>query len=282
LVAGDSGGVTLLTPDGKGSFVSRRLRAMDSTLESSRTRQSLDLAPDQAKVSATSATGAEALGPGGVCAVGDFNDDGAADIVQVFAHGLVVYAGSPEPAVFAEPVTTQMEIAKHPTAVVCGDYDTDGQLDLMVGGIGGTTLLTRGEGGAWLNVIAETGELGASSGLGQGENIVVAACASDINGDGRQCATLFHAASSPGPFFSRGFACFGIARSLDFSESRLPAAEALGSGQMTGVLCDLNGDLTPDLLAVDRQQGVWGIFGAEERSRRFQPLCRWQIPRMDR
>jgi hypothetical protein len=41
---------------------------------------------------------------------------------------------------------------------------------------------------------------------------------------------------------------------------------------MTGVLCDLNGDRAPDLLAVDRQQGVWVIFGEAERSRRFQSV----------
>jgi hypothetical protein len=212
------------------------------------------------------------LGPGSVCAVADFNEDGAPDIVQVFAHGLVFYAGSREPGVFTESVITEVDIAKHPTAVVCGDYDTDGQLDLMVGGIGGSTLLIRGEDGGWLNVIAETGELGAASGLGQGDDVVVAACASDVNGDGRQCAALFHAASGPGLFFNRGFACFGIARSLDLSESRLPAAESLGTGQMTGLLSDLNGDLAPDMLAVDRQQGVWAVFGEEERSRRFQAV----------
>jgi len=158
-------------------------------------------------------------------------------------------------------VITEVDIAKHPTAVVCGDCDTDGQLDLMVGGIGGSTLLIRGENGEWLNVIAETGELGAASGLGPGNDVVVAACASDVNGDGRQCAALFHAASGPGLFFNRGFACFGIARSLDLSESRLPAAESLGTGQMTGILSDLNGDLSPDMLAVDRQRGVWAVFG---------------------
>lgn len=244
LVAGGSSGVTLLTPDGAGGFTARQVSS-DS----------------------------ESLGPGGVCAVADFNDDGAPDVVQLFARGLAFHAGSRESGVFAAPVVTRMEIAKHPTVAVCGDYDTDGRLDLIVGGIGGSTLLCRAEDGSWLNVIAETGELGAASGLGQADDVVVTACPSDVNGDGRQSAALFHGSSGPGLFFNRGFACFGVARSLDFSQSDLPAAQALGVGQTTGVLCDSNGDLAPDLLAVDRQQGVWVVFGESERSRRFQAVA---------
>jgi hypothetical protein len=69
-----------------------------------------------------------------------------------------------------------------------------------------------------------------------------------------------------------GFACFGVALSLELSKSDLAAARALGTGQTTGTLADLNGDLLPDLLAVDRQQGVWVRFGESERSRRFQAI----------
>ena len=115
-------------------------------------------------------------------------------------------------------------------------------------------------------------KLGAASGLGQGDDVVAAACPSDVNGDGRRSAALFHATSGPGLFFSRGFACFGVARSLEFSQADLPAAQALGTGQTAGVLCDLNGDLAPDLIAVDRQQAVWVVFGESERSRRFQAV----------
>lgn len=241
VVVGASDGVILLELKGTSGFAAQRL-----------------------------ATGAAALGPGGVCAVADFNDDGAADIVQLFARGLAFYAGRREPEVFGAPMITSMDIVRHPAVVVCGDYDTDGQLDLIVGGEGGSTLLSRGEDGAWRCAVAETGEYGAASGLGQGESVVVGACASELNGDARQGVALFYAASPPSFFFNRGFACFGVARSLELAESNLPAARSLAAGQMAGLLADLNGDLVPDLLAVDRQQGVWAIFGQANESRRFQ------------
>jgi hypothetical protein len=231
LAAGDSKGVTLLMPDGKGGFAARHLD-----------------------------------GGGGVCAVADFNGDGAPDILQVSASAVTFYAGAREPGVFAAPVVAPLAVLKDPAAVVCGDFDTDGQLDLVVAGAGGATLLSR-EDGRWAPIMAETGELGASSG---GESTIVAACPSDLNGDGRQAAAFFHAAAAPGLFFNRGFACFGVARSLTFSdELKLPAAEALGAGQTAGIVCDLNGDLAPDLLAVDPRRRVWAILGEAQQPRRF-------------
>ena len=233
LAAGTSDGVALFVPDGQGGLAERRL-----------------------------------AGPGGACTVADFNGDGAPDILQVSAHELAFYAGQRRPGSFAAPVVAKVATVKDPTALVCGDYDTDGQLDVVAAGDGGAVLLSR-EDGQWTSIMAETGELGAASGLGRGEAVVVAACPSDLNGDGRQAVALFQAAASPGLFFSRGFACFGVAGSLAFSETKRPATEALGPGQMTGALCDLNADLAPDLLAVDRHENVWVIFGEASEPRPF-------------
>jgi hypothetical protein len=235
LVAGTGGGAVVLAPDGKGALAARGLD-----------------------------------GPGGVCVVADFNGDGAPDLVQVSAEALTFHAGQAKALTFAAPVVTKVKTVKTPTAVVCGDFDTDGQLDVAVAGKGGAALLSRDERGKWANIMAETGELGAASGIAQGEASIVAACSSDLNGDGRQCVALFDAAAGPGLFFNRGFACFGVARSLTFTESKLQAAEALGGGQTAGMVCDLNGDLAPDLLAVDRQQQVWAIFGETESPRKLQ------------
>ena len=208
----------------------------------------------------------ELAGGAGPCAVADFNDDGAPDIMQVSAQELTLRAGTTKPGVFAPPVTMKIAVLKEPREIVCGDYDTDGQLDMMVAGAGGTALLSRQD-GQWISTIAETGELGAAS---KDEVQAVGACLSDLNGDGRQAVAFFDASTAPGLYFNRGFACFGVARTLAFGDAKLPAAEALGNGQMAGLVWDLNGDLSPDLLAVDRQQKVWCIHTVPTESRRFQ------------
>ena len=233
LVAGADDGVTLLTPNAQGGFTVRRLP-----------------------------------GEAGACTVADFNGDGRADLVQASAQGLTFHAGRPEAGAFAPPVRSKVAVMKEPIALVCGDYDTDGQLDVLVAGDGGIVLLSRDD-GRWTDMMPQTGELAAAMGAGRGQGRFVAASSSDVNGDGRQAVALFQAGAAPGLFFNRGFACFGIARSLMFSRAKGTAVQALGGGQTTGVLHDLNGDLTPDLLAVDPQQNVWVIYGQPRRTRRF-------------
>jgi hypothetical protein len=115
--------------------------------------------------------------------------------------------------------------------------------------------------------MAETGELGAASGLGMGETTVVGACASDINVDGRQCVAFFHKQGTPGLFFSRGFSSFGIARKLAFDTVTLKAADALGQGQTAGLVHDMNGDGAADLLSADAKGGLWVMYGQFEDGR---------------
>jgi hypothetical protein len=204
-------------------------------------------------------------GDGGPCAVADIDDDGAPDILQVSPESLSIRAGQ-RGAGFAAPVVTKVPTVKNPLSLVCGDFDTDGQLDLLVAGEGGWALLSRNE-RQWTNIMAQTGELGAASGMGQGETNAAWACLADVNGDGRQGVAFFHTSASPSLFFNRGFAAFGVARTLAFSESKAPAAAALGGGQTAGALADLNDDRVIDLLAVDRQRNVWVLYGQAKEPR---------------
>ncbi len=209
-------------------------------------------------------------GPGGVCTVADFTEDGRPDVLAVSAKGLALYPGtSGEICAFGPPAFTPLATVTRPRHVVCGDFDSDGRLDLVVAGEGGAVVVARTAGG-WRNVMAETGELVAAAGLGEHGGTVTAACPSDLNGDARQAVALFYAGTAPGLFFSRGFASFGIARSLQFSEADGEAVAALGRGQQTGVVHDLSGDGAPDLLAVDREGGVWAMLGDPLNTRRFR------------
>jgi hypothetical protein len=205
-------------------------------------------------------TARELAGPGGPCVVADFDNDGAPDVLQVSAAAIALRSGARDPVVTAVPVV------RNPRALACGDYDTDGQLDIVVAGEGGAALLTRDATGRWTSALAETGELGAAN---SGETPLVAACPTDLNGDGRQAVALFGPTASPGLFFNRGFACFGAALSLKFADLQLPSAQALGQGQAAGMVADLNGDLAPDLLAADRQRGLWAMLTESPEPRRF-------------
>ena len=175
-------------------------------------------------------------------------------------------------------------LVKSPCAAVCGDYDADGRLDVVVAGEDGLALLRRARDARWDNCTHVTGELAYHGNANRPRIVGAAPC--DINNDGRQGVAFFYPQRNPLVFFNRGFACFGLARELELSgsgsvapepldpfapppEPKLKGAEALQHGQAAGTVLDLNGDGIADLLAVASGGEVWALFGkAEDR----QPL----------
>ncbi len=215
------------------------------------------------------------LGPGGPCVAADLDGDGRCDILQLHAKGIAFYAGEGQGR-FKASVKAPLPVPKAPRTAVCGDYDADGRLDLVAVGEDGLALLTRTPDGLWENATHATGELAYHGNANQPRVAGAAPC--DINGDGRQGVALFYPDRPPMLFFNRGFACFGLARELDFSgtggaadapldplapapQAKLKAAEALQRGQAAGTVLDLNGDGIADLLAVTPQGDVWALFG---------------------
>ena len=219
---------------------------------------------------------AASLGAAGAATAADLDGDGRVDLVQAYEKGLAVYAGAADGTMAAATVV-KVPVVESPRAIVCGDYDTDGRLDLMVAGKG-ATLLSRDAGGAWRAAIAETGELGVAVRPDQAQSVYVDAAPADLNGDGRQSVTLLAPDMAPGLFFNRGFACFGIARQLGESGEDLESVAALSSGQQAGTMVDLNGDASPDLLAVDSQRRVWAVLSEPDQLRRLELTVALKAP----
>jgi len=251
LLAGTGRGPVVLVPDGRGGFAAHALAG----------------AAQQEAV--------RDLGPGGFCLAADFDRDGRCDVLQLFTRGTMFYGGEGAGR-FKAPLKTMVALVKKPCSAVCGDYDTDGRLDVVVGGEDGLALLRRTQEGRWDNCTHVTGELAYHGNANQ--PCIVGAAPCDINNDGRQGVAFFYPKRNPMVFFNRGFACFGLAQELALSgsgsissapldpfapapEPKLKAAEALQHGQAAGTMLDLNGDGVQDLLAVTPQGSVWALFG---------------------
>jgi len=225
----------------------------------------------------TALPGVKDLGPGGLCVAADFDRDGKTDVLQFFAKGFVTHAGEGGGA-FKPPVTAAVSLPENPTAAACGDFDTDGWLDVVVGGNGAVALLARDDKQQWQNQSYVTGEL-AYHGNANKPNITGVTPA-DINGDGRQGVTLLYADRKPLLFFNRGFSCFGWARELDPDgfvgegaslagtappPQRLNGWTALEAGQSAGAVVDFNGDHAPDLFAVAAgTREAWALYGGNQ------------------
>jgi hypothetical protein len=262
LIVGTREGPLLAAPDGAGGFTLRPIAAAAKEL-------------------------AKEMGEGGLCVAADFDRHGRCDVIQLFSKGLLTYAGE-APGRFKAPVKTALRLPEKPCVAICGDFDGDGWLDLIVGGEGSLALLARDEKRQWQNQSFVTGELAYHGGANQPK--IIGAALSDINGDGRQGATLFYADRKPMAFFNRGFACFGWARELDSAGAPaadataipgqaappapvLKSQQALDAGQSAGAVLDLNGDGIPDMLAVDpATQDVWVLLGENQEGPRTRTL----------
>ncbi len=242
-------GPALLTPDEKGGYAVRNL---------------------------AEASPAE-LGSG-LCVAADIDNDGQCDVVELFSGAMVLHAAE-APGRYKDPVRAAVRLVNQPKAAICGDYDTDGQLDLLVAGSDGLALLSRDGQNRWQVITHVTGELAYHGNANQPR--IVAGWPCDINNDGRQGMALFYPNRYPMLFFNRGFACFGLARELELAnsstaaadaadpfaqatETKLNAAEALQHGQTTGAVLDLNGDGVQDLFSVDLQGETWALLGQRQ------------------
>ena len=199
------------------------------------------------------------LGPGGVSLAADLDGNGHWDVVQAFSRGLVFYSGLDTPGAFAEPVVAPVRLVENPGAILAADYDLDGRIDLLITGETGISLVHQDHDFSWVDATHITGELWRHANA-TGDRIT-AVTPADINADGRPGVALMLPDANPMVFFNRGYAVFGLAMDLVLAESSLENAEHLMHGQTAGLMADLTGNGTQDLLTVDPQQHIWLVRG---------------------
>lgn len=146
-----------------------------------------------------------------------------------------------------------------------GDFDTDGKLDLIISGGNGNVLLAGGKPTQLVDRTVESAELAYHGNLNAPK--VVNSVLWDVNNDSRQGLSLFYADLAPKHFFNRNFACFGFGRELTLDDPTLAAAGSLQEGTKAGTITDMNGDATPDLIAVDNAGAVWMLGGEAAKDR---------------
>ena len=193
------------------------------------------------------------LGRAAACLVADLDGDGAADVLQPFEKGALVFPARPAGrfgrVVACGPVGTGLGRAR----AFVGDYDADGLLDVFVAGESGCRLWQNRGRLRFQEAMQYSGEaayITKPAALGGGT------C--DINNDGRQDVLVHYADRPPHLFFNRGFRSFGHAHGLDVQENELLAQA--DKGTRAGVVADLNGDGAQDMVTVLPDGEVWAFF----------------------
>ncbi len=170
-------------------------------------------------------------------ATGDFNGDGKLDLaIANQTDGTVTILLNNATGVFAVATNSPFAVGTGPTAVVVGDFNGDGKLDLAFTNVGGdnvTLLLGDGTGG----FAAATGSPFA---VGAGPHSLVAA---DFNGDSKLDLAVANATDGTVTvLLGNGTGGFTAAPGSPFRVGSAPQFVAAG---------DFNGDKKPDLAVVN-------------------------------
>lgn len=192
----------------------------------------------------------KALGKGGRCLVADFDGDGAADVLQLFARGGLFYKGGAS-GTFAAPVKTDVGLGKGVSAACLGDWDTDGLPDVFTSAEDTNRMYQNLGKGKFAESLGVSGEIAYISKPGG-----VAAQTGDFNNDGRPDVFIAYAAAlTPQLFFNRGYRSFGHARMVDLAQQKL-VPQAI-QGQQAGCLGDFNDDGALDMVVVLADGETW-------------------------
>ncbi|MEI7833816.1 MAG: VCBS repeat-containing protein, partial [bacterium] len=101
----------------------------------------------------------ELLGIAGPCVVADFTGDNVLDVLQTYSNGALLYAVKTPPEFAAPQLALKATLGEKITSVKLGDFDADGQFDVLVTSDIGCTFLINQGGGKFRESFNETGEI---------------------------------------------------------------------------------------------------------------------------
>jgi len=193
------------------------------------------------------------LGRAAACLAADLDGDHAADVLQPFERGVVIFPGR-SPGRFGRPVASR-EVGAGPgrAAAFVGDYDADGLLDVFCAGEGGCRIWQNRGRLRFEEALHHSGEAAYIT-----KPMASGGATCDVTNDGRQDFLVRYADRAPQVFFNRGFRSFGHAHGLDVQENEL-LTEA-EKGTRAGAVADLDGDGAQDMVVVLPDGAVWAFL----------------------
>jgi hypothetical protein len=178
------------------------------------------------------------------------------DLLQPFAKGSLLYKGD-KATIFTAPVVCPVALGPGKSAAFLGDYDGDGQSDILTVAEDRPRLWHNLGAGEFVETRGISGEIAyISQPRGTG------GMTGDINNDGRQDVLILYSDRQPQLFFNRGFRSFGHAHTLDLNERNLLPASA--DGQQAGCLAEFSGYGAQDMVLVLANGEVWAMLRDDE------------------
>ncbi|MDD4888833.1 MAG: VCBS repeat-containing protein [Phycisphaerae bacterium] len=185
----------------------------------------------------------------GACLVADLDNDGLPDVIQMFANASLLFGGTGV-GKFAPGRLCEPALGEGRSAAWLGDWDHDGQLDIMCVAEDGVRLWQNLGGGRFADVRSISGT--AFAYMTKPGGIAGGVC--DLNDDGRPDALIVYGNMSPMLFFNCGFRRLAHAHDMDLQEKGLLPVAA--DGLQAGCMGDFNGDGAQDLAVVCKDGSI--------------------------
>lgn len=204
------------------------------------------------------------LGKPSGAVVADFNNDGLLDVIWPFENGGAMYEGvAGESATFAAPRACAVSTKVGGAAAALGDFDGDGQFDILLCGDAGTRIFQNTGKGEFVEVMALSGEV-----FYKARRFASWGAVADFTADGRDDLLTTYYGEELQLYFNRGFRSFGFAVE---QVSGINANDDLNarSGQQGAIFADFDGDGFQDVAVVKTDGEVWLLSVSGNAARRL-------------